>query len=144
MPFENPNTAYFTTTDNKEELFDIDNFASNYFSEDIKNDTTLERAIYSSGGTISDSNLDKKGSVCIENVTYKDTLRHFEFIELLQTFFNSKRLLTATNLSKEEEKLKKKLLIIFCKLNWGARDNWTQNKLLRPMEERIFLIQHLL
>lgn len=144
--FENSNFTYFNNTENNEEKSDIiENInIDNYFSESLKVESSIGNISYISEEIISDSNLDKKGSVCIENITYKDNFRHFEFIQLVQIFFNSRHLITSINLTKEEEKLKKKLLTIFCKLNWGAKDSYTIKKLQKPMQERLFLIKNFL
>ena len=86
------------------------------------------------------NDLEKKGTVTIENATYKDKLTHGEFVEFLKLLFNSQHILLGDNLSKSEERMKKKLCNMLIILNWGPRDNWTQARLHRSMEDRVYSV----
>ena len=58
---------------------------------------SLYKPVYVTGGAITQTNLDKKGTVTLENVTFKDNLRHGELLDLLQILFKSKNLLVFSN-----------------------------------------------
>ena len=144
--FNNSNIpAYLTGEDICEvndKLKDISE--TNFLQQDISLKPGLKpdnfRPIYLSGGIITDSTLDKKGSITISNVTYKDTLRHFEFIDLCSILFNSKFLLTTgSELTKNEEKQKRKLLGLLVNINYNVSDLQMQSRLMRCVEDRISL-----
>ena len=93
------------------------------------------------GAPLEDANLDKRGSVTIENVTYKDILRHYEFVDFLKMIYESKRLLNANDLNKSEEKMKKKMLGLLANINYGVKDAWVQSKLMTSVQQRVELVQ---
>ena len=103
-------------------------------------DNTLNRAVYHSG-KVNEITLAKKGSVTIDDVTIKDSLKHSELIEIVQILFRSKELLlNEQELSKEDQKKKRKLLNLLCNVNWGFKTLSLQARLLRSMEERLHLL----
>lgn len=102
----------------------------------LKSDS-LKKASYKNEN-VHKNNLESKGTVTIENATYKDILTNGEFVEFLKLLFSSQHLLLGDNLSKTEEKMKKKLCTMLIILNWGPRDSWTQARLIRSMEDRVY------
>ena len=75
-------------------------------------------------------------------MTIVDKLRHSEFIELLKTLSQSKHLLFSPHeLSKKEEKRKRALLALLCNLNWRVKDAFLQARLIKSMDERLFMLK---
>ena len=107
----------------------------------LSDESNINKAVYQSG-KVSEITLAKRGSVTIDDITIKDSLKHSELIEFVQILFRSKELLlNQQELSKEDEKRKRKLLTLLCNLNWGFKTPTLQVRLLRSMEERLKLLK---
>ena len=95
----------------------------------------VEIPSYCSGNNTRGS--EKKGSVTLDNATYKDKISDKEFLELLMVILDSRVLLSSSNLTKGQTKHKRILLALLVSLNWGVSDPFTQARLIKAIEDRI-------
>ena len=82
-------------------------------------------------------NFDQIGSVNLDNAIYNDKITGQEFTELLEILFNSKTLLSQSNLSVEQIRHKHVLLGILVSLNWGVIEPVKISRLEKAIEDRI-------
>ena len=90
------------------------------------------------------TDLSKKGSVTVEDITIVDHLRHSEFSELLQILSLSKHLLFSSTkeLDRKDEKRRRRLLALLVNLNWKVSSNSIlQARLIKPMDERVQILK---
>ena len=80
-----------------------------------------------------------RGSVTLDNATFRDKICENEFKELLNVLLNSRYLLKCRNvdLTGDLPKHKHILLALLVSLNWGVYDPTTQFRLIKAMEDRI-------
>lgn len=113
-----------------------------YIQADIGEQTYLNRAVYIGGNSGNTADLNRKGSVTVDDVTIADKLKHSEFIELLKIFAHSKHLLfSSQELNKSDEKRKRTLLALLCNLNWRVKDCFLQARLIKCMDERLQMLK---
>lgn len=127
----------------KEDLVDITEYAKEFSNVRFLNreDCEFTKPAYYNSSSVTD--ISKKGSVCVEEITIVDNLRHSEFAELLQILSFSKHLLfSSAELNRKEEKKKRKLLALLVNLNWKVRDPILQARLIKPMDERVKLLKN--